>query len=199
MVKQRKRELMLLGCLVALGAGWWLLSGGSAAPSAPTAPAPAARRTAFGAGGSGSEPLPRIDLDRLQRPRRPAEAGQRSLFDFAQPPAPPPPPPPTEAERAAADAARAALVAQQEREAEIRAAAPPPGPPPLNVRFIGALESKPGGLKVAVLMTDRKEILTGQPGETVANRLKIVAIGIESVDVQDVGSERVRRIPLKGN
>jgi hypothetical protein len=74
----------------------------------------------------------------------------------------------------------------------------PPPLPPLNIKYIGAFEGKKG-LKVAVLMTDRKEVLTGQVGEVVANRYRIVKIGLESVDVQDVGSEQVRRIPLKGN
>jgi hypothetical protein len=74
----------------------------------------------------------------------------------------------------------------------------PPPLPPLNIKYIGAFEGKKG-LKVAVLMTDRKEVLTGQVGEVVANRYRIVRIGLESVDVQDVGSEQVRRIPLKGN
>jgi hypothetical protein len=31
------------------------------------------------------------------------------------------------------------------------------------------------------------------------NRFKVVRIGIESVDVQDVGSGQLRRIPLRGN
>ena len=61
------------------------------------------------------------------------------------------------------------------------------------------MEDKQQGLKVAILLTDRQEILTGRPGEIVANRLKIVAIGLESVDVQDVGAPNVRRIALKGN
>jgi hypothetical protein len=74
----------------------------------------------------------------------------------------------------------------------------PPPLPPLNIKYIGAFEGNKG-LKVAVLMTDRKEVLTGQVGEVVANRYRIVKIGLESVDVQDVGSEQVRRIPLKGN
>jgi hypothetical protein len=33
----------------------------------------------------------------------------------------------------------------------------------------------------------------------VGNRLRIVKIGLESVDVQDVGGGTVRRIPLRGN
>ena len=50
-----------------------------------------------------------------------------------------------------------------------------------------------------MLMTERKEVLTGQVGEMVANRFRIVQIGLESVDIQEVGSDQVRRIPLKGN
>jgi hypothetical protein len=42
-------------------------------------------------------------------------------------------------------------------------------------------------------------VLTGQPGEVVGNRFRIVKIGLESVDVQEVGSDQVRRIPLRGN
>ena len=62
-----------------------------------------------------------------------------------------------------------------------------------------SLVSEPG-TKVAILLSDdRKEVLTGREGDTVANRLRIVRIGIESVEVQDLGSDRVRRIPLKGN
>jgi hypothetical protein len=68
----------------------------------------------------------------------------------------------------------------------------------MNVKYIGSVADK-RGLKVAVLMTDRKEVLTGRAGDVVANRLKIVNIGLESVDVQDLGSDRVRRIPLRAN
>ena len=50
-----------------------------------------------------------------------------------------------------------------------------------------------------MLMTERSEVLTGQVGEMVGNRFRIVKIGLESVDIQEVGSEQVRRIPLKGN
>jgi hypothetical protein len=69
----------------------------------------------------------------------------------------------------------------------------------LSVKYIGAMEDKKRGLKVAILLTDRQEILTGRAGDVIANRLKIVNIGLESVDVQDVGAQSVRRLPLKGN
>jgi len=92
-------------------------------------------------------------------------------------------------------------------------ATPPPGPaggpgaesalatpslPPLKLTYIGSVENK-AGVKVAVLLTDRREVLTGQAGQVVANRYRIARIGLESVDLEDVGSGQSRRIPLKGN
>ena len=47
-------------------------------------------------------------------------------------------------------------------------------------------------MKVAVLVTDRREVLTGQAGEVVANRYRIARIGLESVDLEDVGVADVR-------
>ena len=52
---------------------------------------------------------------------------------------------------------------------------------------------------MAVLVTDRNEVLTGQSGDVVANRYRIARIGIESVDLEDVATGQSRRIPLKGN
>jgi hypothetical protein len=133
-------------------------------------------------------PVPRIDLARLSVERPEGTAGRRDLFQFgsargadaaavpeAQEPAPTPPP------------AETAYVPT-----------PPPGPPPLQLRYLGSVESR-GGVKVAVLMTDRKEVLTAQAGELVANRYRIARIGLESVDLEDVGSGQSRRIPLRGN
>ena len=73
-----------------------------------------------------------------------------------------------------------------------------PSLPPLNLKYIGSVENK-AGVKVAVLVTDRREVLTGQAGEVVANRYRIARIGLESVDLEDVSSGQSRRIPLKGN
>lgn len=128
--------------------------------------------------------LPRIDLDRLDRERTPGVVGQRNLFDFVVPPPPPTvPPPPT---------------APAEEGPPVVTVPTPPPLPPLNIKYIGALQNE-RGLKVAMFMTDRKEIVTGQAGEVVANRFRVMRIGIESVDIQELGSDQVRRIPLKGN
>lgn len=137
--------------------------------------------------------LPRIALDRLERePPETDETQMRDPFRFGQAK------PPSSAAGGATPAPPPSL-APPPVDAGPALPPPPPTLPPFGVKFVGAIEQK-GGLKVAVLLSDeRKEVLTGREGDTVANRLKIVKIGLESVDVQDVGSERVRRIPLKGN
>ncbi len=153
---------------------------------APRAPQPRPSSVAPRAVATGVAAVPAIDLARIEGPGRGAHSGgRRNVFEFGAVPAvrpltataqPPPalPEPPDSTEPA------------------------PPPVPPLGVKYIGALQNEQG-LEVAVLMTDRKEILTGRAGEVVANRLKIVRIGLESVDVQDVSGGAVRRIPLRGN
>jgi hypothetical protein len=74
----------------------------------------------------------------------------------------------------------------------------PAAPPPLSLKYLGSVENR-AGVKVAVLLTDRKEVLTGRAGDTVANRYRIARIGLESVDLEDVASGQSRRIPLRGN
>lgn len=131
--------------------------------------------------------LPRIGLDRLQQPHGGIELGKRDIFDYGPPPATPKPPP-------APPTPVPSPPSEEELAARAAAAAPP-----MNVKYIGSLEDDQRGLKVAVLLNERKEVLTGGVGEVVANRFRIVSIGLESVDLQDMGSNRVQRIPLRGN
>jgi hypothetical protein len=182
MVKDRRRWIVP-GLAVAAAAlvGWMVLRD----PAPAVAPSARAAEAAK-APGRRDPDLPRIDLARLDRPRPASGIGRRDLFDFATPPPTPPPPRPS----------APPVVATLETPPPDTAPTPPPLSP-INIKYIGAFEGKKG-LKVAVLMTDRKEVLTGQAGEVVANRYRIVRIGLESVDVQEVGSEQVRRIPLKG-
>lgn len=138
-------------------------------------------------------PIPRIDLARLETPRSTGDAGRRNLFDYGAPPVPvatpppivvPTPPPPTPGGMVAgADGSFQGSVV--------------PAVPPLNVRYIGSVENATG-VKVAVLVTDRQEILTGQPGQVVANRYRISRIGLESVDLEDISTGQSRRVPLRG-
>ncbi len=179
MVKGARWVVPALVAVAVLAAAWaWVRA---AAPGSEAVPA---TRTDDARAGPPEGTLPRIDLGRLDR--RPPEAGlgTRDLFAFATPRPPPPPPPPPSTEAPA-------------EAAPVTAPTPPPLPP-LDIKYIGTLETK-RGLKVAMFLVGGKETLTGQAGEVVANRFKVVRIGLESVDVQDLGSEQVRRIPLKGN
>jgi hypothetical protein len=181
MVKERPRWVVLAGAgAVILLAAWALLPG----DPGPATPVRAGERSRPG---PAERPLPVIDFDRVTNPPPAPGLGSRDLFDFATPPPTPiPTPPPLSA------AEKAALLSPP----PITVPTPPP-PPPLNIKYIGAVERR--GVKVAMLMTDKSEVLTGQVGEMVGNRFRIVKIGLESVDIQEVGSEHVRRIPLKGN
>jgi hypothetical protein len=141
--------------------------------------------------------VPRIDLERIEEEPDQVEVGRRDLFAYgpakrtaeveAPPPTPSAPVIRTE-EPPAADAAAAASVPGATR----------PSLPPLNLKFIGSVGNE-RGVQVAVLVTERNEVLTGQPGDIIANRYRIERIGIESVDLEDVGTGQSRRIPLKGN
>ena len=159
----------------------------------PQAPAATPGRQSRGRGGATTD-LPRIDIARLASPPAATRAGRRDLFGFGEPEPtedevqkrgkPTPPANPTPAPAATPN---------------LQPAIPPaPRLVAINLKYIGSLEAQ-GGLKVAVLLTDRNEILYGQVGQQVANRFKILRIGLESVEVLDEGSGQSRRIPLKGN
>lgn len=180
----RPTHLALVLLALAVGAWSWLeatgarsLSGLGAKPAEPRAQ---------------ESPLPRIALERLKRApetqaTEPTES--RDVFRFGRPPAPKGTPPPREP---------APTMPAGPVDTAPPTPPPPPTLPPFGVKFIGSLEQR--GTRIAVLLSDdKKEVLTGREGDTVANRLKIMKIGLESVEVQDVGSERIRKIPLKGN
>jgi hypothetical protein len=135
--------------------------------------------------------IPRIDLARLSAEHPESHAGERDLFRFA--------PGARGAERQdETEAASAPVPPPSPSPVETSTAASLPSLSPITLKYLGSVESR-AGVKVAVLLTDRKEVLTGQAGELVANRYRIARIGLESVDVEDVGSGQSRRIPLRGN
>jgi hypothetical protein len=132
-------------------------------------------------------PIPRIELARLSAERPDSGAGKRDLFRFGS------------AARPEDDEVPEVTVPVETPPPVYEPVAPPtPSVPPLNLKYLGSVENR-AGVKVAVLLTDRKEVLTGQAGETVANRYRISRIGLESVDLEDMASGQSRRIPLRGN
>lgn len=190
--KLTPRETVLIGLTalaIVAAVLWWSRSPAGRllvrAPSAASAP---------------GEAIPRIDLARLDRPRTAADAGRRSLFDFGSEPAPPTPPPapPTPKPPGLPGSGGPGGVPGGEGPGSGLVAAGPPPLPPLNVRYIGSVENS-DGIRVAVLVTDRQEILTGQQGQVVANRYRISKIGLESVDLEDVNTGQSRRVALRGS
>ena len=147
--------------------------------------------------GAAASDLPRIDLARLSSPLPATKAGRRDLFGFGEAE-------PDEEEAGAEGGRGKPSQATQPTPAPLVTPNPQIAPPPaprlvaINLKYIGSLEAQ-GGVKVAVLLTDRNEILYGQVGQQVANRFKILRIGLESVEIFDDGAGQSRRIPLKGN
>jgi hypothetical protein len=182
MVRRERLLLVVAGAVALLAALYaWLQAQSPATTVAAGTPAAA----------PAGPDVPRIALNRLSHPPSPVTIGRRDVFDFASIEAPieegggRPAPPPT-------------TVAVAPVPTPVPTPAGPPPPPPVNVKYIGSVEAEKGP-KVAFFLTEQKEVLTGQVGDTVMNRFKVVRIGIESVDVQELGSGQVRRIPLRGN
>ena len=179
----RRRYTVLAGlALLVLVTGLYVWRHGHVAPLAPTRPAAAS---------AAREEIPRIDLARLDSPREQVRVGRRDIFEFGT----------LEEEGVPTTTAAVASTpppAPVATQPPLPATPPPPRLPPLNLKYIGSLENG-RGLRVAVLLTDRNEVLTGQAGEVVANRYRIVKIGYESIDLEELGSGQVRRLPLRGS
>jgi hypothetical protein len=143
-------------------------------------------------------PVPRIDLARIDARRTEDQAGRRDLFQFGSTPEPEEDAAPPAVATSPPGAAGAGGAAAGTPGETVTAGSVTPSLPPLNLKYIGSVENK-AGVKVAVLLTDRREVLTGQAGQVLANRYRIARIGLESVELEDVGSGQSRRIPLKGN
>jgi hypothetical protein len=177
MVKRQRKLIMVLAGVAALALVYSVARGKDRPVAAPAGGGRESKASA--------EPeLPRVDLDRVRAADARPAAGRRDVFSFGPEPRvelPPPPPPGPET-----------------NPEPTPTPVPTPTPlPPLTVKYIGSLEKK--GLKVAFFLTEKKEVVSGQPGETVMNRFRVVRIGFESVDVQQVGADQVQRLPLKGN
>ncbi len=160
-----------------------------AAPTAARAPRPGGRSQVAG-------DWPQIGLGRLAEPAPAPAAGRRDLFSFGVAED-------GEGDEEGDDNGRPGGTASNVPGpvATPNPEVTPPVAPRLvtiNLKYVGTLEAA-GGLKVAILLTDRNEILYGQVGQQVANRFKILRIGLESVEVLDEGSGQSRRIPFKGN
>lgn len=174
-MKPRRGVVWLAGGVL-LAAAWLLWPRSAPAPERGPAPVRRGRATTSGE-------LPRIDLARLDGlgARAKVEPPQRDPGGFYSPPQPPAPPP------------------VEPAPVVVSTPAGPPPPPAVNMTYLGSLESK-AGLHVAVFLTDKKTVVTAREGEVAGSRIRVVKIGLESVDVEDVTSGRTQRmaLPKKG-
>jgi ribosome-associated protein YbcJ (S4-like RNA binding protein) len=164
----RKLLIIPLAGLI-LFLGWWNIRRFMSADSVP-ANAPAAAPTSARA-----ENLPvrdpRLRLDKLRAVQQVEYRGtKRNIFDYYIPP-PPIAPQPTQLAAAATQ-------------------------PPLQVplRFYGVVEEG-GGRKA--LLTDGEEVYVVAAGDVVLRRFRVVRIGPNAIEFEDVGDRRRAVLPLE--
>ena len=76
---------------------------------------------------------------------------------------------------------------------------PTPTPwPAMNVTLIGIVDNGTGR-KIATFVKDGEILLVGVPGQVLGNAFRVVRIGAESAEIEELGSGRTRRLPLKTN
>lgn len=183
---------------------------GLPATSAPSAPRPAvssyaSRTSARGGRGSNSgddfrptlklpEGLdisrvdPTLNLTLLAKVRQVSvEAGSRSLFEFYTPP--PPPPPKVEPIKPLPPKP------QNNQPAGPVKPPPPPPPPPIPLKFYGISGALRSTMRRAFFL-DGDDVVQAGENETIRNRYKIVRIGVNSAEVEDLIAKNKQTLPL---
>ena len=139
---------------------------------------------------AGSE-VPAIGLDRLGRPDPPAAPPSRDVFKFGRGSRADLNPVPTPVIKLPPLASATPFPTP--------AAEPTPTPwPPLNVTLIGIVDNG-AGRKIASFVRDGEILLVGQAGQVLGNAFRVIRIGAESAEIEEMGSGRTRRLPLKTN
>ncbi len=139
---------------------------------------------------AGSE-VPAIGLDRLGRADAKASSPTRDVFKFGRD----------------SGADLAPVPTPVIRLPPLPAPSPFPTPegeptatpwPTLNVSLIGIVDNG-AGLKIGSFVKDGEILLVGQPGQVLGNAFRVIRIGTESAEIEELGSGRTRRLPLKTN
>jgi len=119
---------------------------------------------------------PALRLDELDRVRKLEYTGtHRNIFS----PTPPPPP------------VRQATPEEIKHQQQIAASQPPPPPPPVVVpaTFFGYVTDVRTGHKEA-LFSDSDDVYIAAEGETLLGRFRVLKIGNDSVEVEEISSGR---------
>jgi len=184
---RNRRELLLLGVVVALGAlayGVYVEWPGTSAVGSATSNQEGQRSSGGrgdrkGLSGGQADEAPNVHLDALSADRQRPET-RRNLFRFKEKPPPPPPPPPPPRVPTAA---------------ELAAAAGPPPPAPITVKFYGYSQTLANGKRMGYFM-DGDEILLAREGDTLERKYRVVRIGASSAVLEDLNARREQSVPL---
>ena len=68
--------------------------------------------------------------------------------------------------------------------------------PILNISLIGIVDNG-AGRRIGSFVKDGEILLVGQAGQVLGNAFRVIRIGAESAEIEELGSSRTRRIPLK--
>jgi hypothetical protein len=147
----------------------------SVTPSSTPAPRPAARgRRAAAVLAPSLDPRLKLDLLKSSEEMK-YEGTGRNIFR-AEAPAPPMPKP-----------VQSPIISQPVNLG-------PPPPPPINLKFFG-FASKPGESK-KVFLSQGEDVFIAAEGEIVNRRYKVLRIGPNSVEIEDVLNNNRQSIPL---
>ncbi|HEY4011260.1 MAG TPA: hypothetical protein VGM11_13985 [Acidobacteriaceae bacterium] len=69
----------------------------------------------------------------------------------------------------------------------------PPPPPPINLKFFGTAKRADGPVQAFLLQGDN--VYLASPGEIVAHRYKIISIGLNSIQVEDLQNNNTQTLP----
>ncbi len=73
---------------------------------------------------------------------------------------------------------------------------PTPPPPPIPLKFYG-FASQPGETPRKAFLADSEDIYIAAEGEVVKRRYKVLKIGVNSVEMQDMQTNHTQRLPLQ--
>lgn len=131
--------------------------------------------------------IPEIGLDRLGRAPAPPAAVTRDVFRYGRGRDADPVPTPV------------IHLSPTPMPAPTIEAPPTPTPwPVLNVSLIGIVDNG-AGRKVGSFVKDGDILLVGEAGQVLGNAFRVVRIGAESAEIEELGSGRTRRIALRTN
>jgi hypothetical protein len=130
---------------------------------------------------------PGVNLEALDSERPKPEAAERNLFRFR--PKPPPPPPPQPAPPSVA------MVGPPVSQGP----PPPPPVPPITLKFIGLVEAPTQQQKIAVLSDGRNAPFLGKEGDIIEGRIRILKIGVESIELAYLDGRGRQTIRLTGS